>query len=307
VTTNDSSGDDRTVPAPRILYYEPKHDESEMHRITLALESRGYQVTTEDTAGAVAWVFVSMDGERLMVDLGSRCADLPDLEEWSSTTAYVSGIVDYIAGIAPGAGIVPGAKVIYYGPTHNDETARLVRETLARRGYTLAHPVMRDFDAVDLDAAPDLSVDVDPDGSLLIMYGDGGSPLSPVDAYLTPESYALAMAAWFDSDHTGVPELPEEEQAAVAARAERAAHIAGMRAYLDLAEADPTLPLPRNAGGVALGFTVSEFHADRLAAHLSDVQEIARPGQVYDHIVTGEFKGVPVFVEFSCSRTGVRV
>jgi hypothetical protein len=291
---------------PQLVYYEPAHPASTMLHVEAAFRSRGYQVTTKDTADADAWVFVSQSGDRLGVDIGNTAADLAPLEQWSSATAYVTGIVDWIERTSAGAGIEPGARVVYYAPEHDEPTTKLIRRTLAERGYVLALPRLWWLDARN-SGALGLHVDVDRAGGQRISHDDDSAPLAPLTAYLTPEDYALAIADWFDSDHTGRPEVPEpaaaEDDVATDARA---AWIAGMRALCDLAEADAMIPLPDIATR-KLRFTTSEAQADRFAVHLTDVEEEFRFVRSHEHRVTGKLAGVEVVVDFGCARTGVRV
>jgi hypothetical protein len=304
-TSTNSNGADRTGAAPRIVHYEPTHTGKQMLRIRAAFERRGYQVTTEYTESANVYVFEYPDG-RLGVDLGDVCGPLTPLSEWSSATAYVTGIADYIERISRGAAIEPGAQVIYYEPEHDDGTMKLLRATLAERGYGLAHPDLWYVDAIDVDAAPELKVDLSHDGVQTILYGDTGVTLEPVEAYLVVESYALAIADWFDSDHAVSPEEPEAAQIAEEARTTRAAWIAAIRKLADLAEADPTLPLPDNAFD-RITFTTSQEDADRLATHLHQPQEFSRVSSFYNRVIHGTLAGVEVEIIFGTSRTGVRV
>jgi hypothetical protein len=301
VTSTDSTGSSDICP--QIVYYEPRHNEATTEAIGAVFASRGYAMVTEDTAFADAWVFIPMNRVDLCVDLGNRCADLAPVDQWASPVAYVTGILDWIEGASPAAGIEPSrGHVIYCESQHDEATTRLLRATLADRGYALADAAL---DVFDESTGPDLHITVnDSDGVQTILFGDVGCTLDPVEAYLTVEEYGLAIADWFDSDHTAAPPAPLTAPAAEAIDPERAAWIAGVRAFCDLIESNPAIPLPHND---VLTFNVSEHHADRIAAHMKDVEETYRPGEPYDHLITGTLAGAQIALRFGCARRGVQI
>lgn len=100
----------------------------------------------------------------------------------------------------------------------------------------------------------------------------------------------------------------EPDRAAPAARigdlANRAALLAGMRAFCDIAETNPLVPLPHRADSI-LTFYVTETQADHIAVHLRDVQEEQRPGYyIQNRCITGTLAGAQVAVYFG-TQTGV--
>lgn len=186
---------------------------------------------------------------------------------------------------------------VFYEPQHDEETRRRVREAFARRGYELT----ADEDAV-------LSILADGDGSILtILWGDLGSSLCHVGEYASPEEYVTAAADWFESDLEN--DAPAEPGAAARAEeAERAAArsgwIAGMRALLDLLDADAEMPLPRAAKDAVAFYVATSAEADRIAEALEDVEVHDRPERIFRYETTGRLGGLRVAV-YTGAMTGV--
>ncbi|THV25968.1 hypothetical protein [Glycomyces paridis] len=186
---------------------------------------------------------------------------------------------------------------IFYEPQHDPETRRRVAQAFARRGYELTS----DEDAV-------LSILADGDGSVLtILWGDLGSTLHLVGEYASPEEYVTAAADWFESDLEN--DAPAEPGAAARTEeAERAANrsewIAGMRALLDLLDADPEMPLPRAAKDAVAFYVATSDEADRIAEPLTEVEVHDRPERIFRYETTGRLNGLRVAV-YTGAMTGV--
>lgn len=84
---------------------------------------------------------------------------------------------------------------------------------------------------------------------------------------------------------------------------DRAALLAGMRAFCDIAEANPMVPLPHRADSV-LTFYVTEAQADHIAVHLHDVRDEERPGYIENRRISGTLAGAQVVVYFG-TQAGV--
>lgn len=83
---------------------------------------------------------------------------------------------------------------------------------------------------------------------------------------------------------------------------DRAAWIAGMRAVLDMLEADPEIPLPHGAAA-PVKFYVPAAAAEAIAARLEGARAEDRPGFIFDHAVVGTLAGAEVLV-YTGTRTG---
>jgi hypothetical protein len=186
---------------------------------------------------------------------------------------------------------------IFYQPVHDEETRGRLGIALARRGYVLTD------DEAELDM---LSVLVEGDGSLSINCGDLGAGMFHIGEYASVEEYAGVLADWFESDTEDGPAEPgaAEKAARAAELAERAEWIAGMRAVLDLLEAEPEVRLPRIAKEPVKFYVSNALASATIAKHLEGVETADRPGCIFRYETTGRIGSVEVAV-YTGAMTGV--
>jgi hypothetical protein len=77
---------------------------------------------------------------------------------------------------------------------------------------------------------------------------------------------------------------------------ERAAWISGMRALLDMLEADPEIRLPHGANKAVAFYVGNTAAAERITAHLSGVRAEDHPERIFSHSTLGSLAGLQVVV-----------
>jgi hypothetical protein len=182
---------------------------------------------------------------------------------------------------------------IYYEPEHDEDTAAAVRMAFAKRGYIVT---------TDEDEFDQYSITVAADGTLTVNDGDWGAVLEPVGDYPTVSEYVAAVADWFEADDADVADGPAEPYAAQ--KAERAAWIAGMRALLDILEAEPDIRLPRIAKDPVAFYVGQPLQSARIAKHLDGWEIHDRPERIFRYETTGRLHGLDVAV-YVGDMTGV--